>query len=224
MPGCPGRGSVPAVAFPRRLLIEGEELVLELRPHWIALVGPVVVTLLVLLAWILGLSNLPDGDALHDVLFWGLWIGGVAVLLWYPVRAFVRWVTSYFIVTSDRIIHRTGLIAKDSMEIPLEAINDVRFHQSIAERAIGAGDLIIESAGERGRQVFSDIRHPEDVQKTIYQQGELNQQRMSRGGMPPVAPSATTELERLADLRARGVLTEEEFQAQKAKILGASRG
>jgi hypothetical protein len=34
------------------------------------------------------------------------------------------------------------------------------------------------------------------------------------------APSATTELERLADLRARGVLTEEEFQAQKRRILG----
>ena len=30
----------------------------------------------------------------------------------------------------------------------------------------------------------------------------------------------TTELERLAELRAKGVLTEEEFQAQKARILG----
>ena len=34
------------------------------------------------------------------------------------------------------------------------------------------------------------------------------------------APSATTELERLAKLRNDGVLTEDEFQAQKAKILG----
>jgi hypothetical protein len=32
--------------------------------------------------------------------------------------------------------------------------------------------------------------------------------------------SAASELERLADLRARGVLTEEEFQAQKRRILG----
>jgi hypothetical protein len=37
---------------------------------------------------------------------------------------------------------------------------------------------------------------------------------------PPAAPSATTELERLARLRADGVLSEEEFQMQKAKILG----
>jgi hypothetical protein len=56
------------------------------------------------------------------------------------------------------------------------------------------------------------------VQKTIYHQGELNQQRM-RGSAGP-SPSAASELERLADLRARGVLTEEEFQAQKRRILG----
>ncbi|MGE5225903.1 MAG: SHOCT domain-containing protein, partial [Planctomycetaceae bacterium] len=104
---------------------------------------------------------------------------------------------------------------------------------------------------------FDDVRHPEEVQKTIYHQGELNKQRMYRGmGTPgpaddrgagvgvgagagagagavppmpgsagtPAAPSVTTELERLADLRAKGVLTEEEFQAQKAKILGQGGG
>jgi uncharacterized membrane protein YdbT with pleckstrin-like domain len=116
------------------------------------------------------------------------------------------------------VIHREGFIAKRSMEIPLEKINDVRFRQSVFERVIGAGDLILESAGEFGRNVFSNIRDPEHVQKTIYHQGELNQQREM--GPRAAAPSATSELERLADLRARGVLTEEEFQAQKRKILG----
>jgi hypothetical protein len=59
------------------------------------------------------------------------------------------------------------------------------------------------------------------VQKTIYHQGELNQQRMrGTGPVVPQAPSMTTELQRLADLRERGVLTEDEFQEQKARILG----
>jgi len=89
------------------------------------------------------------------------------------------------------------------------------------DRAIGAGTLIVQSASEAGRQVFDHIRNPEEVQKTIYHQGELNQQRMmGRGTAQPQAPSTTTELERLADLRARGVLTEEEFQEQKRRILG----
>lgn len=206
------------MAFPKRLLIENEELVLDLRPHWIALVGPSVVTLLVIGGWIFLLPRLPEGGG-HDLLFWTTIVVGVAIIIWYPLRRVVAWATSHFVVTSDRVIHREGLIAKRSMEIPLEAINDVRFDQGVFERIIGAGDLIIESAGERGRQLFSDIRAPEEVQKTIYEQGELNQERMSRGGRPAV-PSSSSELQRLADLRDRGILTEEEFEAQKRKILG----
>ncbi len=206
------------MAFPRRLLVEGEELVLDLRPHWIALVGPALVAVLVLGGWAFLLPRMPEGGT-GSALTWLVLAAGAAVLLLYPVRRLVRWATSHFVVTSDRVIHREGLIARASMEIPLEAINDVRFRQGVFERIIGAGDLIIESAGEQGRQVFSDIRHPEEVQKTIYHQGELNQQRMMRGAGPG-RPSVASELERLAQLRDRGVLTREEFEAQKARILG----
>jgi uncharacterized membrane protein YdbT with pleckstrin-like domain len=229
------------VPFPRKLLIENEQLVLELRPHWIALVMPAIVTILVVVAWSLAVSYGPDTGASRDVTFWGATAIAILVLIWFPVRKFIAWVTSYFVVTSDRVIHREGWIAKRSMEIPLEAINDVRFHQGVFERIIGAGDLIISSASEFGREVFGDIRNPEHVQKTIYQQGELNKDRMYRGvgrdsatavpappatsgattpPMPPASASTTGELERLAELRNRGVLTEDEFQSQKRKILG----
>jgi uncharacterized membrane protein YdbT with pleckstrin-like domain len=217
------------VPFPRKLLIEGEELVIELRPHWIALVMPAIVTFLVVVGWILALSYAPDDGVTRSVVVWGATGAALFVLIFFPVRKFIAWVTSYFVVTSDRVIHREGWVAKRSMEIPLEAINDVRFHQGVFERMIGAGDLIISSASEYGRQVFGDIRHPEDVQKTIYHQGELNKQRMYQGGRsdqqsapPPAAPSTMTELERLAELRDKGVLTEAEFQEQKKKILDGS--
>lgn len=207
--------------FPRRLLIEGEELVLDLRPHWIALVGPGLVTALVVAGWILALAYAPDGGSARSVVLWSALGLGLVILGWYPLRAFVAWATSNFAVTTDRVIHREGFIAKRSMEIPLEAINDVRFHQTVLERLVGAGDLIIQSASEYGRNVFANIRNPEHVQKTIYEQGERNKQRMYQGRpTPPAAPSVTTELERLAELRDRGVLTEEEFQAQKRRILG----
>jgi uncharacterized membrane protein YdbT with pleckstrin-like domain len=209
--------------FPRKLLIENEELILELRPHWIALVWPAIVTIAVVVGYGFVLGYAPDDGVGRSILVWGGLIAGLVLLVWFAVRRFVSWATSYFVVTSDRVIHREGWIAKRSMEIPLEAINDVRFHQGVFERMIGAGDLIISSASEYGRQVFGNIRNPEYVQKTIYHQGELNKERMYRGvgQQAPAAPSTTTELERLADLRAKGVLTEEEFQAQKKKILGS---
>ena len=205
--------------FPRRLLIEGEELVLDLRPHWVALLGPALVAIagLVLAAWA---ESVIDGD-----LGWIAWAVYVLVLLISPVPRLVGWLTSNFAVTSDRVIHREGFIAKRSMEIPLEAINDVRFEQGVIDRMLGAGTLVIQSASERGRQVFDNIRDPEGVQRTIYHEGERNKERMYQGRAAaapptPAAPSVTTELERLADLRAKGILTEEEFQAQKARILG----
>jgi uncharacterized membrane protein YdbT with pleckstrin-like domain len=202
------------MAFPKRLLIPGEDLVLDLRPHPVALAMPALVTVvaLILAAW-LSTTSIPT---------WIPWAAFVIVLLAYPVRRLVWWLTSIFAVTTDRVIHREGWIAKRSMEIPLEAINDVRFEQGVFDRMIGAGSLIIQSASEHGRQEFEHIRHPEDVQKTIYEQGETNKKRMYQGDHSGTggAPSVSTELERLADLRAKGILTEEEFQAQKAKVLG----
>jgi len=213
--------------FPEKLLISNEKLILDLRPHPVALALPTIATVagLVAASWLSSKTGL-------DSLWWLLFAVGFVI---YPLRKLIGWLTSNFAVTTDRVIHRQGLIAKRSMEIPLEAINDVRFEQGIFDRMVGAGTLVIQSASEAGRQVFDDIRHPEDVQKTIYEQGEANKKRMYHGDTaaapqgaappaapqpPPMAPSTTTELERLGKLRADGILTEEEFQAQKAKILG----
>ncbi|MEX2407296.1 MAG: PH domain-containing protein [Actinomycetota bacterium] len=215
------------MAFPRRLLIEGEELVLDLRPHWVALVGPIAVTLLVIVGWILALLYAPEDGSGRAAVIWGSLAIGLLILIWYPLRALIAWATSNFAVTSDRIIHREGFLAKHTMEIPLEAINDIRFQQSLFERVVGAGDLVIQSASEFGRNVFANVRNPEHVQRTIYEQGERNKERMYQGrpsapspSPSPASPSVTTELERLAELRNKGVLTEAEFQNQKKRILG----
>ena len=205
--------------FPRRLLIPGEELVLDLRPHPIALVMPILATGVGFVAatWLAASTDFAD---------WIWWVLFGVLVVVYVLPKVIAWLTSNFAVTSDRVIHRQGFIAKRSMEIPLEAINDVRFEQGIVDRMVGAGTLVISSASEFGRNSFDDIRHPEEVQKVIYEQGERNKKRMYQGDPPSLprapdgAPSTTTELERLAKLRADGILTEEEFQAQKAKVLG----
>src|SRR5919106_7041710 len=178
--------------FPRRLLVEGEELVLDLRPHWIALVMPTIATILTVAVMVV-LYRTFEEPILDTI----VGVAGALFLLAYPVRKLVAWLTSHFVVTSDRIIHRRGFIAKYSMEVPLEAINDVRFEQGIIDRIIGAGTLVVQSASEAGRQVFDHIRHPEEVQRTIYHQGELNQQRMVSGRSGVSAHSSTAELERL---------------------------
>jgi uncharacterized membrane protein YdbT with pleckstrin-like domain len=215
------------MAFPKRLLIPGEELVLDLRPHWVALslAALVAAAELVVGFWII--------SKLNGVVNWFVFAAMVVLLFLYPVRRLVDWLTRHFVLTSERVISREGFVAKRSVEIPLEKINDIRFNQNVIERVVGAGNLVIRSASEDGPTTFKYVRNPEEVQKALYHEAEKNSQRMFTGRgtagapvapaappTPPAAPSQVTELERLADLRAKGVLTEEEFQAQKAKILG----
>jgi uncharacterized membrane protein YdbT with pleckstrin-like domain len=203
------------MAFPRRLLAEGEQLVLDLRPHWIALVMPVLESVLILVGVLAALAYMPD--SWPTWVRWAVVLVGVVLFLIHPGRLLLDWATSHFVVTSDRVIHRSGWFAKQSMEIPLENINDVRFNQTVFERVIGAGDLTLESAGEFGQQIFSDIRDPERVQKVIYETSEANQRRMVS---PSAAPSSADELAKLDRLRDEGVLTDDEFVREKRRLLG----
>src|SRR5215213_3549282 len=102
---------------------------------------------------------------------------GLAVLLATVVGRVLRWATTHFVLTTERLIFRSGVVAKFGREIPLERINDVTFSQSLFERMIGAGDLLLESAGEHGQSRFSNIRDPEAVQLEIYRQMEANDRR-----------------------------------------------
>ncbi len=212
--------------FPKRLLAEHEELILDLRPHWIALVGPAAVAVLVIVAEIVLFANLDPPAPVR----WLALLAGAILLIVFPVRTVLAWITSHFVVTSDRVIHRSGWLAKRSMEMPLERINDVRFEQSVLERMVGAGDLRIESGGEYGQNHFRDIRRPEAVQKLIYEMAEKNEGRMRQptGGETTTetldtgstGASPLDEIERLARMREKGIISEEEFETQKRRLLG----
>ena len=214
------------MSFPRRLLGPDEELIIELRPHWLALVQPVLVTALIFVAMGIVLAYVPSWSVSGWI---KLVIVAVAVALFLakPMRRFLAWATSEFVVTSDRVVHRSGILTKRSMEIPLENVTDVRYEESFVERLVGAGSLILESPGEYGQERFSHVSHPEKVQKTIYELTEENRRRMAP--VTPLAPvpqpsrgpgaSVADEIAKLARLRQQGVLTEEEFQAQKARLL-----
>jgi membrane protein YdbS with pleckstrin-like domain len=209
------------MGFPKRLLADHEKMVLDIRPHWVALAGPVVLTVAIIVAEILAYVYIPDD--------WPSWTRGaalgigVALFLFVAVRAFLAWVTSHFVVTSDRLIHRSGWLAKQSMEIPLERINDVSFHQTVLERLVGAGDLVIESGGEFGQNFFRDIRKPEEVQKTIYEMSEENQNRMMRPAGDAAEDddeSPLDQIEQLERMKEKGTISEEEFETQKRRLLG----
>ena len=208
------------MVYPKKLLNQDESVVLDLKPHWWFLVPRLALQIFVLIVAILVLAKV-DVGAIQML----MGIGVLAALVYFGIR-YAQWVTTNFVVTTDRVIYRSGVLAKSGIEIPLERINTVVFNQGIFERMLGAGDLEIESAGDTPSH-FSDIRKPDLVQAEIYRQMESNENRKydRLGGHVDRLNvgsnlSVAEQLEKLDDLRARGVLSDEEFEAQKAALLG----
>lgn len=201
------------VPFPRKLLNEGEEIVLDLHPHWWSFAEPVALLVLdVALAIVVAALDWPNW------LFYGVLAIAAFALLW-TVKRFFVWTSTNFVVTTDRLIYRSGVVSKHGKEIPLERLNDISFHQGVFERMIGAGDLEIESGGEKGQQFFTDIPHPARVQNEIYRQVEANASRDAQRASGQRELSVPEQLEKLDELRQRGVISQAEFDAKKAQLL-----
>ena len=208
------------MGFPRELLADHEKVIFELRPHWVSLLPSVLWTLALGVALFLGYAAadaISDGepDTAKSI------IGGVATLAWLALAVLpaLRWYFTLFVLTSDRLITRSGIVAKQSREIPLERINDVAFNQSVLDRVLGAGDLLVESAGERGQTRIENVRKPEQVQLMIYKETEDNNNRMMRPGAPRAEASIPEQIAALARLNDQGVLTDAEFEDKKRELL-----
>jgi uncharacterized membrane protein YdbT with pleckstrin-like domain len=218
--------------YPQDALHPSEELILDLHPHWwyFAKSAAVLVVTVLVAGWALTLGKAWDPFKLLMA------VVVLATLVWF-VERYIRWISTHFVLTSDRVIYRSGVIAKRGIEIPLERINTIFFHQRIFERMLGLGDLEIESASKDGAQRFDDIKNPSAVQNEIYQQMEQNEiKRANRisGGInsaqaanataaaAAAAPSADIpeKIAALAALRDQGHITPEEFEAKKAELLG----
>lgn len=154
------------MAYSQRLLNPGEEVRCDLHPHWwyfIRQAGMLAAAIVIAVV----IASITDGRGVGGVLRWMSVIGVLIALVMMALR-WVAWVTTHFVVTSDRVIYRHGVLRRQGVEIPLGRVNNVLFEQSLLERVIGAGDLLIESGGERGQQLFSDVRNPDRVQNMIH--------------------------------------------------------
>lgn len=201
------------MAWPEDALTDGETIIVRFRPHWKVLVAPVLVTVGLILAVLVVWIAVPF-PAIVEVL---VTVGLLGLLLATAGRAFVAWATTHYVLTTERLITRRGLIAREGVEIPLENINDVNFSQSILERLLGAGDLLIESAGEVGQSRFSDIPHPDRFQALVYKVRE--ERAMALGGAGDRRLDPVERLERLTRLHQEGVLSDEEFEEKRRKLL-----
>jgi membrane protein YdbS with pleckstrin-like domain len=151
------------MALPRKFLNEDEELLAELRPHWIFLFGPLFTSIWVwaaIIAIVIVWRN-PPGWTNYPFLILALIPG-----LWLLGR-FVRWRSYTIALTSTRILVRQGIIGRDTVQLRLQRITEVNVVQTLIERVLGTGRVVIDVQGEDDSMTLEFVRKPVVVQRVI---------------------------------------------------------
>jgi membrane protein YdbS with pleckstrin-like domain len=194
--------------IPARLLNEGEDVVVDVRPHAWTLAGPLALAGLAVAAAALGAAY-----GVPPLAAWAL-VAVMAAALLHLLGRWLRWRSTSLVVTTERIVARRGVLARTGREIPMGQLADVSYRQSLLGRVIGAGDLLVSSSGSDGVEVFADLPHPEEIERDVHAVLPARSGRTG-GGL-----SLPEQLEKLDELRRRGVLSDAEFAATKARLLG----
>jgi uncharacterized membrane protein YdbT with pleckstrin-like domain len=160
-------------------LTEDEHLVLRVHPHWKTLVGPLAVAVVVIAVALVAEVLIPSGSA-GNIGRLAVDVVAILVLMIWLMVPVLRWRTTVFELTNRRLRMRDGIITRHGRDIPLARINDVSFSKGLLDRLLGSGRLVVESAGEHGQIVLTDIPHVEATQGTLYQLVEEEQNRLER--------------------------------------------
>jgi uncharacterized membrane protein YdbT with pleckstrin-like domain len=207
------------MTFPKKNLNPDETVALDMHPQWMFFSEPALALLGSIILGVVLATHQPTNKTLKKALTIAV-IALLAVTALWLIGRYLKWLTTNFVITSQRIIFRQGVFAKHGIEIPLERVMNVNFNQTVMERMFGAGDLLIESGGEDGQQRFTDIRQPAKVQNLVHAQAEAVAQRRVGLVAQQGAPDVAEQLERLEGLLQRGTITQDEFDSQKRKLLG----
>ena len=158
---------------------DDEQLVLRLHPHWKVLVRPLLLAVIVVAGALVLVAVIPSGKAAAVERLAVAAVAILALMLWLAVPV-LRWRTTTYELTTRRLRVRDGIVTRHGRDIPLARINDVSFEKGLLDRLLGAGRLVVESAGEHGQLVLTEIPRVQHVQATLFQLVENEQERLAR--------------------------------------------
>ena len=96
------------MGYPTKLLADDEEIVYEMRPHWRALVGPILVFLVTL--GVGGFLLAKSGD--NAIVRWIVLAVALVALFCWVLRPLAYWWPTIYVITNRRTLVRDVLIAR----------------------------------------------------------------------------------------------------------------
>ncbi len=232
------------MSYAESLLADGELIIYRTKQHWLApiararyAVGLIVLGLIAfLVAWKIRPASNDTGavaglmSLLANVLSLGTLVCLVAGIAWL-VKVYMQWSAEDYVVTDRRVIKIEGLINKHAADSSLDKINDAVIEQHMLGRLLGYGNLEILTAAEEAVDRYFMLNHALVFKRQMLDAKHDMETGGRRGPTPPLRAEAvngsrrmtpdevTQTLARLADLRDRGAISPEEYEAKKASLL-----
>jgi len=202
----------------RTVLKKDEKVLLIIRHHWLKLLLPFFIWILVavLAIWLAHAST-----ALIIILIASM----------YPLWAWLDWVYNIWAVTNLRVIDEGGYFTRYAKESPLDKINNIEYEQSFWGRIFGFGNVDIQTAAEMGETTYIMIHHPRLLKDTIThaqeesKKAQMNSQAqqlakaIAENSYKPSQTMVADELNKLFELLQKGAITQEEYIMQKNKLM-----
>lgn len=204
----------------RTKLKKDEQIILLTKKHWLPILF-YPTTLILLSVWVGFKINFLS----HYMFYFAL---TASCFLFYRMldRACSRWA-----ITNLRVIEETGIMTYITLECPLDKINNVSYSQNIWGRVFGFGTVIIQTAAQHGATIYSKVNNPQCLKETLttmqeeYKKSAWREQTEAmaaqlvkeNGSSSPL--SISTELEKLFELKQRGILTDNEYTSLKQKMI-----
>jgi uncharacterized membrane protein YdbT with pleckstrin-like domain len=131
--------------------------VLEGNPEWTAYLHLLAADCLLLLGALALAFSYPT---------WGFYLLIIPVIIFGAI--YIARQSNHFTVTDQRIICRSGILARRSVEIDIRDIRTINVTQSLAQRLLGLGGLEFSTAsGPVKEAVMIDVKKPEQLKEKI---------------------------------------------------------
>jgi uncharacterized membrane protein YdbT with pleckstrin-like domain len=221
------------------LLASGERVLMVRRRHWLTFIAAGKWFVYALVAAVIAGAldaSVPNGGIsgpVSTVLGWAataFLLVGLIGIGWYVVV----WRVERYIVTTRRVIETGGVFNKWSRDTSLEMITDMIVDHPLLGRIFGYGDIELLTAAEQGtnkiqflpdadgfKKELLDAKHEHELEVSTGRVDQPDPEPAPAPAEPAHAPAEEVDasLTRLADMRDRGLITQDEFDAKKKELL-----
>lgn len=85
--------------------------------------------------------------------------------------AYLRRISTGYVITSQELYHKRGIVSRDVTQIRFERVQNTAFNQTVTERLLSFGDIAIKTAGTGNvEMILEDIPNPERVNELVTRQ------------------------------------------------------